>query len=86
MKKITLENVYDKLDEMGFEWNGLFGNVLSLDMDITNKNDNAFRIANIDVDTKTVEITDFVENDTTATTEEFEIFKGSWNDFLEWEC
>lgn len=85
MKKITLENVYDKLDEMGFEWNGLFGNVLSLDMDITNKNDNAFRIANIDVDTKTVEITDFVEDDTTAITEEFEVFKGSWNDFLEWE-
>lgn len=86
MKKITLENVYDKLDEMGFEWNGLFGNVLSLDIDIINKNDNAFRIANINVDTKTVEINDFVEDDTTATFEEFEIFKGSWHDFLEWEC
>lgn len=50
------------------------------------KNDNTLRIANIDVDTKTVEISDFVENDTAATTEEFEIFKGSWHDFLEWKC
>ena len=84
MKKITLENVYDKLDGMGFEWNGLFDNVLS--MDINSKDDNTFRIANIDVDTKIVEINDFVEDDTTtATTEEFEIFKGSWHDFLEWE-
>ena len=85
MKKITLENVYDKLDGMGFEWNGLFDNVLVLSMDINSKDDNTFRIANIDVDTKIVEINDFVEDDTTATTEEFEIFKGSWHDFLEWE-
>ena len=84
MKKITLENVYDKLDGIGFEWNGLFDNVLI--MDINSKDDNTFRIANIDVDTKIVEINDFVEDDTTATTEEFEIFKGSWHEFLEWEC
>lgn len=83
MKKITLENVYDKLQGLGFEWNGLFDNVLS--MDITNKNDNTRRVAFIDVDTKTVEINDFVEDDTTAITKEFEIFKGSWHDFLEWE-
>lgn len=68
---------------MGFEWNGLFGNLLS--MDITNKDDNTFHIANINVDTKTVEICDFVEDDTTAINEEFEVFKGSWHDFLEWE-
>ena len=86
MKKITLENVYDKLDGIGFEWNGLFDNVLVLSMDINSKDDNTFRIANIDVDTKIVEINDFVEDDTTATTKEFEIFKGSWHEFLEWEC
>ena len=83
MENVTLENVYDKLDGMGFEWNGLFDNVLS--MDINSKDDNTFRIADIDVDTKIVEINDFVEDDTTATTEEFEIFKGSWHEFLEWE-
>lgn len=86
MKKITLENVYDKLDGMGFEWNGLFDNVLVLSMDINSKDGNTFRIANIDVDAKIVEINDFVEDDTTATTEEFEIFKGSWYEFLKWEC
>lgn len=84
MKKITLENVYDKLDEMGFKLTGrLLDNAFS--MDTVNKNNNTLRIANIDVDTKTVEISDFVEDDTTATTEEFEVFKGSWNDFLKWE-
>lgn len=32
MKKITLENVYDKLDEMGFELTGrLLDNAFSMD-------------------------------------------------------
>lgn len=72
------------LMEWGFKLTGrLLDNAFS--MDTVNKNDNAFRIVNIDIDTKTVEINDFVEDGTTATTEEFKIFKGSWNDFLEWE-
>lgn len=79
MKKITLENVYDKLDGMRFKLTGrLLDNAFS--MDTVNWNDRTLRVAIIDIETKTIEITDFAEDD-----EEFEIFKGSWHDFLEWE-
>lgn len=85
---VTLETVYNKLVDMSFINEAIHED--NLDMNIIDMENDVIRTAIVDTNAKTVKIDDlWVEsaNDTPAKIENsFEIFKGSWNDFLEWEC
>lgn len=88
MANVTLETVYNKLVDMGFKNEAIHKD--NLGMSIIDMENDVIRTAFVNTNAKTVRVNDlWVEsvNDTPAKIENsFEIFKGSWHDFLEWEC
>lgn len=87
MANITLETIYNKLIDMGFKNEAIHEDMLGMSM-IDMEND-VIRTAIVDTGAKTVKIDDlWVESadEVPAKIENsFEIFKGSWHEFLEWE-
>lgn len=85
---VTLETVYIKLVDMGFINEVIHED--NLGMGIFDKENDVIRAAIVDTNAKTVKIDGLrveLANDTPAKIgNSFEIFKGSWHDFLEWEC
>lgn len=88
MANVTLETVYNKLVDMGIKNETIYKDILG--MSITDKENGVIRTAIVDTNAKTVKVNDLrveLVNDKPAKMgKSFEIFKGSWHDFLEWEC
>lgn len=88
MANVTLETVYNKLVDIGIKNETIYKD--NLGMSIFDKENGVIRTAIVDTNAKTVKIDGLwveLANDTpTKIGKSFEIFKGSWHDFLEWEC
>lgn len=92
MANVVVEQVYNKLFDMGLSFSRYdkairVKNIVTLE--VVDKEESTIRFAAVHLDTKTVNIADLAIAGKTGAqykiADAFEIFKGSWHDFLEWE-
>lgn len=92
MAIVVVEQVYHKLFDMGLSFPQYgdirTGNVVTLG--VIDKAESTIRLAAVHLDTKMVNIADLViggkTNKQYEIADAFEVFKGSWYEFLGWEC
>lgn len=92
MAIIVVEQVYNKLFNMGLSFprddkDIRVKNIVTLE--VVDEEESTIRFAVVHLDTKTVTIADLAIagkiGNQYKIADVFEIFKGSWHDFLEWE-
>ena len=92
MANVVVEQVYNKLLDMEFSFfkpkkeNARIKDIVVFGLE----DENTTRLAMVHLNTNSIKIIDLEGINKKAAPYEiegiFEIFKGSWHDFLEWEC